>query len=126
MIMETKDLNKSDFAVIAKQNGNVTRQTVIENGVLYEQLTVDEIQYRHKLLSVRPLSKEALNRKAQDVQPGALPMRLRESANGKVLAFLCHGKTVLFYHLPVGTKEQKKHAQQMVYCYAKSLVAKAA
>ena len=124
--MEIKDLNKSDFAVIAKKNGNVTRQTVIENGVLYEQLTVDEIQYRHKLLSVRPLSKEALDRKAQDVQPGALPMRLRESAKGETLAFVCRGKAALFYHLPIGSKEQKSRAQQMVYCYAKSIVAKAA
>ena len=124
--MEIKDLNKSDFAVIAKKNGNVTRQTVIENGVLYEQLTVDEIQYRHKLLSVRPLSKEALDRKAQDVQPGALPMRLKDSVKGEILAFVCRGKTVLFYHLPIGSKEQKNRAQQMVYCYAKSLVAKAA
>ena len=124
--MEIRDLNKSDFAVIAKKNGSVTRQTVVENGVLYEQLVVDEIQYRHKLLSVRPLSKEALDRKVQKVQPGTLPSRLKESAQGEILAFVCKGKTALFYHLPISTKEQKSRAQQIVYCYAKSLVAKAA
>ena len=124
--MELKDLNKSDFAVIAKKNGNVTRQTVIENGVLYEQLIVDEIQYRHKLLSVRPLSKEAIDRKAYDVQPGAMPSRLREGANGEILAFVCRGKTVLYYHIPIGTKLWKARAQQVVFNYAKSLVAKAA
>ncbi len=121
--MEIKDLNKSDFAVIAKQNGIEMRQTVIENGVLYEQLTVDEIQYRHKLLSVRPLSKEALDRKVQNMQPGTLPTRLRENVKGEILAFVCRGKAALFYHLPIGSKEQKNRAQQLVYCYAKSLVA---
>ena len=124
--MEIKDLNKSDFAVIAKKNGNVTRQTVIENGVLYEQLTVGEVLYRHKLLSVRSLSKEALDRKVQNVQPGTLPTRLRENAKGEILAFVCRGKTALFYHLPIGSKEQKVHAQHLVFSYAKSLVAKAA
>ena len=121
--MEIKNLNKTEFAAIAKQNGNETRQLVIENGVLYEQLTIDEVLYRHKLLSVRPLSKEALEKKAQDMQPGALPMRLRESAKGETLAFVCRGKAVLFYHLPIGSKQQKSRAQQLVYCYAKSLVA---
>ena len=124
--MEIKNLNKTDFAVIAKQNGNEMRQIVIENGVLYEQLTIDEIQYRHKLLSVKPLSKEALDKKAQEVQSGTLPVRLKESAQGEILAFVCRGKTTLYYHLPIGTKAQKARAQQVVYSYAKSLIAKAA
>lgn len=124
--MEIKDLNKTDFKAVAKQNSKKTRQFVIENGVMYEQLTVDNIQYRHKLLSVRPLSKEALDRKVQAIQPGTLPIRIRESAQGEILAFVCSGKTMLYYHLPISSKEQKARAQQMVYCYAKSLVAKAA
>ena len=124
--MEIKDLNKTDFKAIVKQNGKAARQFVIENGVMYEQVTVDNIQYRHKLLSVRPLSKEALDRKVQAIQPGTLPIRLKESAQGEVLALVCGGKTVLYYHLPINSKEQKTRAQQMVYCYAKSLVAKAA
>ena len=52
--MEIKDLNKTDFKAIIKQNSKAARQFVIENGVMYEQVTVDNIQYRHKLLSVRP------------------------------------------------------------------------
>lgn len=126
LTMEIKDLNKTDFKAIIKQNSKAARQFVIENGVMYEQVTVDNIQYRHKLLSVRPLSKEALDRKVQAIQPGTLPIRLKESAQGEVLALVCGGKTVLYYHLPISSKEQKARAQQMVYCYAKSLVAKAA
>ena len=105
--MEIKDLSKTDFKAIVKQNSKAARQFVIENGVMYEQVTVDNIQYRHKLLSVRPLSKEALDRKVQAIQPGPLPIRLKESAQGEVLALVCGGKTVLYYHLPINSKEQK-------------------
>lgn len=124
--MEIKNLNKTDFAVIAKQNGDETRQLVIENGVLYEQLTIDEVQYRHKLLSIKPLNMEALDKKAQEVQPGILPICLKESTQGEVVALVCHGKTTLYYYLPISTKVQKARAQQIVYNYAKSLIAKAA
>lgn len=124
--MEIKELNKTDFKAIVKQNSNETRQFVIENGVMYYQLTVDNIQYRHKLLSVRPLSKEVLDRKVQDIQPGTLPLRLKESAKGEILAFVCSGKTTLYYHLPISSKAQKARAQQVVFNYAKSLAAKAA
>jgi hypothetical protein len=124
--MQKKELTKTNFKAIAKQNDNATRQIVIENGVMYEQLTVDDIQYRHKLLSVRYLSMEALNKKVQAVQPGTLPTRLRESSQGKVLAFVCQGKTTLFYHLPIDTREEIDRARQVVYSYAKSLVVKAA
>ena len=124
--MEIKDLNKTDFKAIVKQNSKEARQFVIENGVMYEQVTVDNIQYRHKLLSVRPLSKEALDRKVQDIQPGTLPLRLKESAQGEILAFVCSGKSTLYYHLPISSKAQKARAQQVVYNYAKSLIAKIA
>ena len=124
--MEIKVLNKSDFAVIAKKNGNETHQFVIENGIWYEQLTVDEIQYRHKLLSVRPLSKEALEKKANEIQPGFLPIRIKESAQGDVLAYVCGNKTTLYYHLPLGSKRWRARAQQIVFNYAKSLIAKLA
>jgi hypothetical protein len=124
--MEIKELNKTDFKAIVKQNSNETRQFVIENGVMYEQLTVDNIQYRHKLLSVRPLSKEALDRKVQDNQPGTLPIRLKESAQGEILAFVCCGKSTLYYHLPISSKAQKVRAQQVVFNYAKSLIARVA
>lgn len=125
-IMEIKNLNKTEFAAIAKQNGNETRQLVIENGVLYEQLTIDEVLYRHKLLSIRALNKEAFDKKAQEVQLGSLPIRLKESAQGEILALVCCGKATLFYHLPACTKERKVRAQQAVFSYAKSLIAKAA
>lgn len=126
LTMEIKELNKTDFKAIVKQNSNETRQFVIENGVMYEQLTVDNIQYRHKLLSVRPLSKEALDRKVQDNQPGTLPIRLKESAQGEILAFVCCGKSTLYYHLPISSKAQKVRAQQVVFNYAKSLIARVA
>lgn len=124
--METMDLNKSDFAAIAKQNDNETRQLVIEGGVWYEQITVDDVAYRHKLLSVRAVTKEALDRKAQEILPGALPIRLKENSQGEVLAFVCKGKATLFYHVPLGTKQWKAHAQRVVFNYAKSLLAKEA
>ena len=123
--MEIKVVNKTEFTAIVKKNKQ-TRQSMIDNGIVYEQLTVDDIQYRHKLLSVRLVSMEMLDRKAQVIQPGTLPLRLKESAQGDTLAFVCRGKTALFYHLPIDTKEKKNRAQQIVFSYAKSLVAKAA
>ncbi len=126
LTMEIKELNKTNFKAIVKQNGKAAHQFVIENGVMYEQITVNNILYRHKLLSVRPLSKEALDRKVQAIQPGALPIRLKESAQGEILAFVCGGKTVLYYHLPINSKEQKTRARQVVFNYAKSLIAKVA
>lgn len=124
--METKVVNKTEFTAIAKKNTTLTRQFVIDNGVLYKQLTVDEILYRHKLLSVKSVTMEMLDKKAQDVQPGTLPLRLKDSAQGDTLAFVCRGKTALFYHLPIESKEKKNRAQQIVFSYAKSLVNQAA
>ena len=124
--MEIKEVNKTDFAVIVKQNGNESRQFVLEDSVWYEQLTVGDIQYRHKLITVRQLSKELLEKKAQEVQPGVLPIFLRERAQGEILALVCSSKTVLYYYLPLNTKERKIRAQQIVFNYAKSLIAKSA
>ena len=123
--MEIKVVNKTEFTAIAKKNKQ-TRQSIIDNGIVYEQLTVDDIQYRHKLLSVRLVSMEMLDRKAQVIQPGTLPLRLKKSAQGDTLAFVCRGKTALFYHLPIESKEKKNRAQQIVFSYAKSLVIQAA
>ena len=123
--MEIKVVNKTEFTAIAKKNKQ-TRQFMIDNGIVYEQLTVDDIQFRHRLISVRLVSMEMLDKKAQVIQPGVLPIRLKDSAQGDTLAFVCRGKTALFYHLPIDTKEKKNRAQQIVFSYAKSLVAKAA
>lgn len=123
--MEIKVVNKTEFTAIAKKNKQ-TRQFMIDNGIVYEQLTVDDIQYRHRLISVRLVSMEMLDKKAQVIQPGALPIRLKDSAQGDTLAFVCRGKTALFYHLPIDTKEKKNRAQQIVFSYAKSLVNQAA
>ena len=123
--MEIKVVNKTEFTAIAKKNKQI-RQFMIDNGIVYEQLTVDDIQFRHRLLSVRLVSMEMLDKKAQVIQPGALPIRLKDSAQGDTLAFICCGKTALFYHLPIDTKEKKNRAQQIVFSYAKSLVNQAA
>ena len=119
--MEVKELNKTDFAVIAKKNGNETRQFVFEDNAWYEQLTVDDVLYRHKVLSVKPLSREGLDKKAEEIQPGVLPICLRSS--GEVMAFVCNGKTALYYYLPSGTKKWRARAQQVVFNYAKSMIA---
>jgi hypothetical protein len=118
--MEVKELNKTDFAVIAKKNGNETRQFVFEDNAWYEQLTVDDVQYRHKLLSVKLLSKDGLDKKAEEIQPGTLPICIR--SYGEVMAFVCSGKTAVYYHLPLGTKKWKARAKQVVFNYAKSLI----
>ena len=124
--METKEMNKTDFAAVVEKNGEELRQLVFDGGAWYEQVVVDGILCRHKVLTIKQLSADALEKKAKEVQPGNLPMRLREQATGPVLAFVCFGKSTLYYHAPLNTREGKARAQQIVLNYSKSLIAKSA
>ncbi len=48
--MEIKLLNQTAFAKMLKQTGNETYQTIFEKDTWYEQVTLGEVIYRHKLL----------------------------------------------------------------------------
>ena len=54
--MEIQLLNQTEFAEMLKSAGNETHQTTFENDVWYEQVTIGEVTYRHKLLSLKKLS----------------------------------------------------------------------
>lgn len=117
--MEIKEMNKTDFAVLAKSCGKETPQLVFDNNTWYEQLTTGEVQCRHKLMTVRLLNKEALEKKTQE---GFLPINIK--VGGKVVALVCPGKTAVYYHIPVGIKHEMSQARQIVLSYAKHLCLK--
>ena len=124
--MQNQLLNKTAFAEMLKSAGNETYQTTFENEVWYEQVTVGEVTYRHKLLSLKKLSSEQLAKKAFNAKPSVEPIRLRAQSNGPVLALVFNTNMTVFYHILVGTKSEMDHAKRMVNCFAKNLIPKPA
>ena len=122
--METQQLTKTAFAQTLKSAGNETYQTVFENEVWYEQITVGEVIYRHKLLSLRKLSSELINKKTLKTTPSCEPIRLRAQNGGPVVAYVCNTKTTVFYHLLVSSKSEMIQAKRLVAVFAKSLLPK--
>lgn len=124
--MEIQQLNQTEFAEMLKSAGKETYQTTFENEVWYEQVTVGEVIYRHKLLSLKKLSSELLNRKAFEAKPSTEPIRLRTQGNGPVVALVFNTNTTVFYHLMVGSKREMDQAKRLVIFFAKSLLSKTA
>ena len=124
--MEIQQVNQTEFAEMLKSAGNETHQTTFENDMWYEQVTVGEVTYRHKLLALRKLSSELLNKKAFEAKPCIEPLRLRDQGNGTVVALVFTTKSTVFYHLIVGSKREMAQAKSLVNCFAKSLLPKTA
>lgn len=124
--MEIQLLNQTEFAAMLKSAGNETLQTTFENDVWYEQVTVEEVTYRHKLLALRKLSSELLNKKAFESKPSIEPLRLRAQGNGPVVALVFTTKSTVFYHLMVGSQREMTQAKRLVIFFAKSLLPKTA
>ena len=124
--MEIQLLNQTEFAEMFKSAGNETHQTTFVNDVWYEQVTIGEVTYRHKLLSLKKLSSELLAKKAFEAKPCVEPIRLRAQGNGPVVALVFNTKSTVFYHLLVGSKREMAQAKSLVNCFAKSLLPKTA
>ena len=124
--MEIQQVNQTEFAEMLKSADNKTHQTAFENDVWYEQVTIGEVIYRHKLLSLKKLSSELLTRKAFEAKPCTEPIRLRDQGNGPVVALVFNTKSTVFYHLMVGSKREMAQAKHLVIFFAKSLLPKTA
>ena len=122
--MEIQQVNQTEFAEILKSAGNETYQTTFENEVWYEQVTMEEVIYRHKLISLKKLSSELLTRKAFEAKPSFEPIRLRAQGNGPVVALVFNTKSTVFYHLLVSSKRDMAQAKRLVIFFAKSLLPK--
>ena len=116
--MEIQQVNQTEFAEMLKSAGNETHQTTFENDVWYEQVTIEEVTYRHKLLALRKLSSEMLNKKAFESKPCTEPLRLRAQGNGPVVALVFTTKSTVFYHLMVGSKRGMAQAKRLVILFA--------
>lgn len=124
--MEIQQVNQTEFAEMLKSAGNETHQTTFVNDVWYEQVTVGEVTYRHKLLSLKKLSSELLTRKAFEAKPCVEPIRLRTQGKGPVVALVFNTKSTVFYHLMVGSQKEMAQAKRLVIFFAKSLLPKTA
>ena len=122
--MEIQQVNQTEFAEMLKSAGNETYQTTFENEVWYEQVTMEEVIYRHKLISLKKLSSELLNKKAFEAKPSYEPIRLRAQGNGPVVALVFNTKSTVFYHLLVSSKREMAQAKRLVIFFAKSLLTK--
>jgi len=120
--MEVKEVNKTEFAEMVKTAGNETYQTTYENDAWYEQVTVGEVTYRNKLLSLKKTSSELLVKKAFESTPAYEPIRLRNQGN--VVALVFNTKSTVFYHVLPGTKSEMARAKRLVIFFAKSLLPK--
>ena len=124
--MEIQQVNQTEFAEMLKSAGNETYQTTFENDAWYEQVTIEEVAYRHKLISLKKLSSELLTRKAFEAKPSIEPIRLRAQGNSHVVALVFNTKSTVFYHLLVDTKSEMTKAKRLVIFFAKSLLPKTA
>ena len=122
--MEIQQVNKTEFAELLKSAGNETHQNAFENDVWYEQVTVGEVTYRHKLLSLKKLSSELLTKKAIEAKPSSEPIRLRTHSSGPVAALVFNTKSTVFYHLMVGSKREMAQAKRLVISFTISLLPK--
>ena len=124
--MEIKQLNQTEFAEMLNSANNETYQTTFENDAWYEQVTIEEVAYRHKLISLKKLSSELLTRKAFEAKPSIEPIRLRAQGNSPVVALVFNTKSTVFYHLLVDTKSEMTKAKRLVIFFAKNLLPKTA
>jgi len=122
--METQQLTKTAFAEMLKSAGNETYQTTFEKDVWYEQITVGEVAYRHKLISLKSLNSEQLNKKAMESKTPVLPTGLRAHNDGPVLASVFNTNTTVYYHIELSAKYNEAQAKSLVVYYAKSLLPK--
>lgn len=120
--MEIKQLTQSEFTKMLKQAGNETYQTTFENDVWYEQVTLGETTYQHKLLWLKELSEEMLIKKASGAKNACKPICLRAKNGGSVLALAFNSKTTVYYHLLGISKSEMAQAKRIVIYFSKSLL----
>ena len=120
--MEVKQLTKSGFAKMFKSDSNDTYTTIFEKNVWYEQVTIGEVTYRHKLLALKKLSEELLSKKAFEATPSMQSSDLK--FQGSVVAHVFNTKNTVYYHLLLGTPSEMEQAKRSVIFFSKCLLPK--
>ena len=117
--MEMENLNKSAFSKLAATISGETYQIVREGDTWYEQLNDDEVVYRHKLLTIKNVSLDSLNKKAKSCHNDF--GRIIDPSQGSTCAFIFKSNAVLYYCLLPIFKTERNRAMQLVEAYAKHL-----
>lgn len=119
--MKVEKLSNSAFSKLAATISGETYQIVREGDTWYEQLNDDEVVYRHKLLTIKNVSLDSLNKKAKSYHNDLC--RIKDPSQGSTCAFIFKNNTVLYYCLVPIFKAGRNRAMQLVEAYAKHLVA---
>ena len=120
--MKKENLNSTAFSKLAAALGVQTYQIVREGDSWYEQLNDSQTVYCHKLLTIKNLTIESLNKKAQSCQKGL--GRVIDPSQNKTCAFVFGCHSVLYYCLVPIFKTERAHAFQLIEAYAKHLANK--
>ena len=116
--MRIEQLRKTEFRELAKAIGLETHMVVIDGDDWFEQLTDGDVAYRHKVLSIQEVSRDALEKTA--LSESCLPTRL--GLEGRVFAQVYFKGAKVFYCLSVASKRESAYAKQLVSLYAKCVV----
>lgn len=117
--MKVEKVSNLALSKLAAIIGDETYQIVREGDTWYEQLNDDEVVYRHKLLTIKSMSLDSLNKKAKSYHNNL--GRIKDPAQGSTCAFVFKSNTVLYYCLVPIFKTGRNHAMQLVEAYAKHL-----
>ena len=120
--MKKENLNATAFLKQAAALGIQTYQITLDGDSWYEQLNDDNTIYHHKLLTIKNMSLESLNKKAKANH--AELGRIKESHQGATCAFVLECNSILYYCLVPIFKMERAHALRLVEAYAKHLAYK--
>ena len=120
--MKKENLNSTAFLKLAAALGIQTYQIVRDGDSWYEQLNDDKTIYCHKLLIIKNLTIDSINKKAQSCQNGL--GRIIDPSQNKACAFVFESNSILYYCLLPIFKTERSRALQLVEAYAKHLANK--
>lgn len=129
-VKSMEKINESAFMKLYALIGNETYQIVREGDAWYEQLSVDETTYRHRLLTIVSASYASMAKKDQEKSQKASSKsqskyfgmgQLKESQQGPTCAYVWEDNSFLYYCLVPQTRSEKARAMQHVVTLAQSL-----
>ena len=120
--MKKENLNSTAFLKLAAALGTQTYQIARIGDSWVEQLNDSQTIYCHKLLTIKNLTLDSLNKKAMTFH--SEPGRIKTSQQGSTCAFILERNSILYYCLVPIFKTERTHALQLIEAYAKHLACK--
>lgn len=118
--MKKENLNSTAFSKLAVALGGETYQIVREGDSWYEQLNDSQTIYCHKLLTIKNLTFDSLNKKAHSCHTAL--SRIKASQQSSTCALVLESNSILYYYLVPIFRIERARALQLVEAYAKHLL----